>query len=85
MGVLTLGLNHTTAPLDVRGRFAFAPDALHAPLRELTERLVRSAPEAALLLTARAGERKTIRSTGGSSGSSRAAVPRTTRSTPKSR
>ena len=51
MGVLTLGLNHTTAPLDVRGRFAFAPDALHVPLRELTEQLVRSAPEAALLST----------------------------------
>ncbi|MDH4060556.1 MAG: glutamyl-tRNA reductase [Aquincola sp.] len=51
MGVLTLGLNHTTAPLDVRGRFAFAPDELHLPLRELTERLGRAAPEAALLST----------------------------------
>jgi len=51
MGVLTLGLNHTTAPLDVRGRFAFAPDELHMPLRELTDRLVRAAPEAALLST----------------------------------
>jgi glutamyl-tRNA reductase len=51
MGVLTLGLNHTTAPLDVRGRFAFAPDSLHMPLRHLTERLVRAAPEAALLST----------------------------------
>ncbi|HET9978215.1 MAG TPA: glutamyl-tRNA reductase [Burkholderiaceae bacterium] len=51
MGVLTLGLNHTTAPLDVRGRFAFAPDQLHGPLRALTERLARAAPEAALLST----------------------------------
>jgi glutamyl-tRNA reductase len=51
MGVLTLGLNHTTAPLDVRGRFAFAPNQLQAPLRALTERLVRAAPEAALLST----------------------------------
>jgi glutamyl-tRNA reductase len=51
MGVLTLGLNHTTAPLDVRGRFAFAPNQLRMPLRALTERLVRAAPEAALLST----------------------------------
>ena len=51
MGVLTLGLNHTTAPLDVRGRFAFAPDQLHGPLRALTERLARATPEAALLST----------------------------------
>jgi glutamyl-tRNA reductase len=51
MGVLTLGLNYTTAPLDVRGRFAFAPNQLQAPLRALTERLVRAAPEAALLST----------------------------------
>ena len=33
MAVLTLGLNHTTAPLDVRGRFAFAPNELQTPLR----------------------------------------------------
>jgi glutamyl-tRNA reductase len=51
MGVLTLGLNHTTAPLDVRGRFAFAPNQLHEPLRGLAERLQRSAPEVALLST----------------------------------
>jgi glutamyl-tRNA reductase len=51
MAVLTLGLNHTTAPLDVRGRFAFAPNELQAPLRALTEQLARSAPEAALLST----------------------------------
>ena len=51
MGVLTLGLNHTTAPLDVRGRFTFAPNELQTPLRALTERLERAAPEAALLST----------------------------------
>jgi glutamyl-tRNA reductase len=51
MGVLTLGLNHTTAPLDVRGRFAFAPQQLQDPLRALTLRLQRAAPEAALLST----------------------------------
>ena len=51
MGVLTLGLNHTTAPLDVRGRFAFAPNELQLPLRALAERLARAAPEAALLST----------------------------------
>lgn len=51
MGVLTLGLNHTTAPLDVRGRFTFAPNQLQTPLQALTERLVRVAPEAALLST----------------------------------
>ena len=51
MGVLTLGLNHTTAPLDVRGRFAFAPHQLQDPLRALTQRLSRAAPEAALLST----------------------------------
>jgi glutamyl-tRNA reductase len=51
MGVLTLGLNHTTAPLDVRGRFAFAPSELQLPLRALAERLSRAAPEAALLST----------------------------------
>ena len=51
MGVLTLGLNHTTAPLDVRGKFAFEPHQLQTPLRALTERLVRAGPGAALLST----------------------------------
>lgn len=51
MGVLTLGLNHTTAPLDVRGRFAFAPNQLQDPLRALTQRLARATPEVALLST----------------------------------
>jgi len=49
MSLYTLGLNHTTAPLQVRERVAFAPDALSAGLRELTSgRIVR---EAAILST----------------------------------
>jgi glutamyl-tRNA reductase len=51
MGVLTLGLNHTTAPLDVRGRFAFAPEQVQGSLRTLTQRLARATPEVALLST----------------------------------
>ncbi len=35
MSVFALGLNHTTAPLDVRGRFAFAPGQLPAALQSL--------------------------------------------------
>ena len=33
MSVFTLGLNHTTAPVDMRGRFAFAPEQLSPALR----------------------------------------------------
>ena len=51
MSVLALGLNHTTAPLDLRGRFAFAPDQLPPALQGLRERLQRVAPEAALVST----------------------------------
>jgi len=51
VSVLALGLNHTTAPLDLRGRFAFAPDQLPVVLRGLQERLQRVAPEAALVST----------------------------------
>src|SRR5947209_11062 len=35
MSLYTLGLNHTTAPLDVRERVAFAPDTLSDALRDL--------------------------------------------------
>ena len=38
MSLYALGLNHTTAPLDVRERVAFAPDALGDALRDLTSR-----------------------------------------------
>ena len=49
MSLYTLGLNHTTAPLDVRERVTFAPDALSGALRELTSgRMVK---EAAILST----------------------------------
>jgi len=50
MSVFALGLNHTTAPLDVRGRFAFAPGQLPPALLSLRERMARS-PETALLST----------------------------------
>ena len=51
MSVFTLGLNHMTAPLDLRGRFAFPPEQLSPALRGFRERLLRAAPEAALLST----------------------------------
>src|SRR5690606_29747921 len=35
MAVWALGLNHTTAPLDLRGRFAFALDQIAPPLQSL--------------------------------------------------
>ena len=51
MSVFALGLNHTTAPLDLRGRFAFAPGQLPPALLSLRERLAQGAPETALLST----------------------------------
>ncbi|MBI5259676.1 MAG: glutamyl-tRNA reductase [Burkholderiales bacterium] len=51
MSVFTLGLNHTTAPVDLRGRFAFAPEQLSPALRGFQDRLRRVLPEAALLST----------------------------------
>jgi len=51
MSVFALGLNHTTAPLDLRGRLAFAPEQLSPALRGFRERLQRAAPEAALVST----------------------------------
>ncbi|MCA0177574.1 MAG: glutamyl-tRNA reductase [Proteobacteria bacterium] len=54
MSVFALGLNHTTAPLDIRGRFAFAPEQLPAALKALAQRCGANearAPEAALLST----------------------------------
>ena len=49
MSLYTLGLNHTTAPLDVRERVTFAPDTLSDALRELTSK--RMVKEAAILST----------------------------------
>src|SRR6218665_216583 len=57
MSVLALGLNHTTAAVDLRGRFAFAVDQLSPALRTLHTRLAggqttaQHTPEAALLST----------------------------------
>ncbi|EHR73162.1 glutamyl-tRNA reductase [Burkholderiales bacterium JOSHI_001] len=51
MSVFALGLNHTTAPVDLRGRFAFAPDQLSPALRGFRERLTQAMPEAAILST----------------------------------
>ena len=48
MSVLALGLNHTTAAVDLRGRFAFAVDQLGPTLTALHARL---SGEAALLST----------------------------------
>ena len=39
MSVFALGLNHTTAPLDLRGRFAFAPQQLATTLKAFRARL----------------------------------------------
>jgi glutamyl-tRNA reductase len=50
MSVLALGLNHATAPLDMRGRFAFSPEQLAPALRAFRERVTR-VPEAALVST----------------------------------
>jgi glutamyl-tRNA reductase len=41
MSVFALGLNHTTAPVDLRGRFAFAPEQLVPTLHAFRERLAR--------------------------------------------
>jgi glutamyl-tRNA reductase len=48
--VFALGLNHTTAPLDLRGRFAFAPEQLGPTLRGFRDRLQR-AGEVAIVST----------------------------------
>ncbi len=51
VSVFALGLNHTTAPLDLRGRLAFAPDQMAPALQGLRQRMQRSLPEAALVST----------------------------------
>ncbi|MCM5680758.1 glutamyl-tRNA reductase [Schlegelella sp. S2-27] len=50
MSVFALGLNHTTAPVDLRGRFAFTPEQLGPTLQNLRERFSLR-PEAALIST----------------------------------
>ncbi|MDB5998540.1 MAG: glutamyl-tRNA reductase [Rhizobacter sp.] len=53
MSVFALGLNHTTAPLDLRGRFAFSVEQLAPTLKAFRERVSRpaGAPEVAILST----------------------------------
>jgi glutamyl-tRNA reductase len=51
VNVLALGLNHTTAPVDLRGKLAFSPEQLTPALHGLRERLLRSVPEAAIVST----------------------------------
>ena len=41
MSVFALGLNHTTAPVDLRGRFAFSPEQLAPTLQAFRQRLQR--------------------------------------------
>ena len=50
MAVWALGINHTTAPLDLRGRFAFAAEQIPPTLRGLRLALPRQ-PEAAIVST----------------------------------
>ncbi len=50
MAVWTLGINHNTAPLDVRGKFAFAMDHIAPHLNGLRQALQRT-PEAAIVST----------------------------------
>ena len=49
MSLHAVGLNHTTAPLEVRERVTFAPDALADALRDITG--ARTVKEAAILST----------------------------------
>jgi glutamyl-tRNA reductase len=50
MAVWTLGINHTTAPLDLRSRFAFAMEQMPPLLHTLRQALPR-VPEAAIVST----------------------------------
>jgi len=64
VSVFALGLNHTTAPLDIRGRFAFAPEQMGPALQSLKQRLHRVLPEAALVSTCNRTELYVAGSTG---------------------
>ncbi len=50
MSVFAVGLNHTTAPLDLRGRFALPADQVAPALRSFHDRMA-SAPGAAIVST----------------------------------
>lgn len=51
MQILTLGLNHQTAPLELREKVSFPGDTLRGALADLRERLARLLPESAILST----------------------------------
>ncbi|MFN5723287.1 MAG: glutamyl-tRNA reductase, partial [Betaproteobacteria bacterium] len=51
MNVVSIGLNHHSAPLDIRSRFAVAQDSLGEHLRALRGHLESQAGEAAILST----------------------------------
>jgi len=51
MSVIALGLNHSTAPLDVRGKFALAPDQLAPTMLRFREGLGGSVGEVAIVST----------------------------------
>ena len=54
MAVWALGINHTTAPLDMRGRFAFGLEQIAPTLQSLRENFAAHSgrePEAAILST----------------------------------
>ncbi|MFA7666099.1 MAG: glutamyl-tRNA reductase, partial [Burkholderiaceae bacterium] len=51
MYLLTLGLNHQTAPLALRERVSFPGDALRTALADLRTRLAPLVPESAILST----------------------------------
>ncbi|TAL65218.1 MAG: glutamyl-tRNA reductase [Burkholderiaceae bacterium] len=50
MSVWALGINHTTAPIDLRGRFAFAVDQIQPALHGLRASMARH-PEVAIIST----------------------------------
>jgi glutamyl-tRNA reductase len=51
MAVWALGINHTTAPLDLRGRFAFALDQIEPTLQGLRQSLSRHSPNVAAIIS----------------------------------
>lgn len=51
MQIVTLGLNHASAPLSVRERVAFAGESLHEAISELGRGLRHAIPESAILST----------------------------------
>jgi glutamyl-tRNA reductase len=51
MSVLAIGLNHSTAPLDLRGRFAIPLDGLRRTVLGLRDHLPAAHPEVAILST----------------------------------